>query len=73
LTGVAAGTRIVFTDANEAVLTPLLTTAGGTTLMSPIICAEGMVEMTCSATNTGAITWYMVYTPLDAATTVTAQ
>jgi len=71
----AAGTRYVFTAANESVLTPLEgADAGGTDLMKAWHCGEGMIEQANSgAGTTGAITWYMTYKPLASGVTVTAQ
>lgn len=71
----SAGDRIVFTAANESVLTPLNSTSGGaTSLFKSWFCGEGMIEATAStADNDGAITWYMEYVPLGDSVTVTAQ
>lgn len=75
VTNQSAGDRIVFTAANESVLTPLNSTSGGATnLFKSWICGEGMIEATASTSdNDGAITWYMEYIPLTAGVTVTAQ
>jgi hypothetical protein len=75
VTSQSAGDRIVFSAANESVLTPLNATSGGaTSLFKSWFCGEGMIEATAStADNDGAITWYMEYYVLDSGTTVTAQ
>jgi len=70
----AVGTRIVFSDANESVLTELAGEDGGSSiLMSPWFCGEGMIESFSGAGSTGEITWYMTWIPYDNGTTVTAQ
>lgn len=71
----SAGDRIVFTAANESVLTPLNSTSGGaTSLFKSWFCGEGMIEATASTNdNDGAITWYMEFVPLGDSVTVTAQ
>jgi hypothetical protein len=69
-----AGQRIIFTNANESVLTPLAgADAGATSLHMPWYCGEGMIEQNCSASSTGAIKWYMTWIPYEDGTTVTAQ
>jgi hypothetical protein len=74
LNGDAAGTRYVFSDANESVLTPLEgADAGATILMSGWHCGEGMIELNSTAASTGNIKWYMTWIPMDDGTTVTAQ
>lgn len=74
LTGDAAGTRIVFSAANESVLTELAGADGGATdLMKGWFCGEGMIESFSGASSTGAITWYMIWTPYNNGTTVTPQ
>jgi len=70
----AVGTRYVFTDANESVLTPLEgADAGATVLMSGWFCSEGMIEVGSGAASTGNCTWYLTYKPLATGVTVTAQ
>jgi hypothetical protein len=75
--GDAAGTRYVFTQANESVLTPLEGADGGATdLLSGggWYCGEGMIELNAQqAAQTGGVDWYMIWTPYDDGTTVTAQ
>jgi hypothetical protein len=75
ITSLSAGDRIVFSAANESVLTPLSGADGGTTsLFKSWLCGEGMIEATASTNdNDGAITWYMEYVPLATGVTVTAQ
>lgn len=75
LTNDSVGWRYVFTAANESVLTPLEGADGGATnLFKSWFCGEGMIEATASTDdNSGAITWYMEYIPLDYGVTVTAQ
>ena len=78
ITADVAGTMYVFTDANPSVLTPLTPVAsGGSTLMAPWICQEGMLEQTMSADPGGAvgdhISWYISYKPLVSGITVTGQ
>lgn len=70
-----AGQRIVFSDANESVLTPLAgADGGGTILMSGWYCGEGMIEQDNDDEDaTGAIKWYMTWIPYEDGTTVTAQ
>jgi len=71
-----AGTIYVFTNVNPSVLTPLVTGTGegATTLMTPWVCKEGMIECAASAANlTGTIVWYMRWRPLVTGVTVTAQ
>jgi hypothetical protein len=69
-----AGQRIVFSNANESVLTPLAgADAGSTTLMTPWYSGEGMIEANCSATNTGVMELIMTWSPLNDGTIVTAQ
>lgn len=75
ITNLSAGARIVFSAANESVLTPCNgADNGATSLFKSWFCGEGMIEATAStADNDGAITWYMSYYVLDSGVTVTAQ
>ena len=41
-------------------------------LGSPVVLSEGGIELYCSATNTGSVSWDMVYVALDADATVAA-
>lgn len=72
-----AGARYVFTSANPSVLTPLATAGGGTNFTKTWYCPVGMIEQEMSADPGGAagdhITWFMVWRPLAAGVTVTAQ
>jgi len=70
-----AGQRIVFSDANESVLTPLAAADNGATiLMSGWHCGEGMIEQDNTDEDaTGAIKWFMTWIPYEDGTTVTAQ
>lgn len=70
-----AGQRIVFTNANESVLTPLAgADAGATSLMNGWHCGEGMIQQDNTDEDaTGAIKWFMTWIPYDDGTTVTAQ
>lgn len=68
-----AGQRIVFSSANASVLTPLAS-AGGSILMTPWFCGEGMIEQDNTDEDaTGAIKWYITWIPYEDGTTVTAQ
>jgi len=67
------GTRYVFSDADESVLTPISDTAGNTNSMRQWFCGEGMIEQTAGGATTGAIKWYMTWIPFADGTTVTAQ
>ena len=75
MNGDLAGQRIMFSNANPAVLTPVTVAAGGSsTLMSPWYVGEGMLEMdNADEDATGVIQWIMVWTPVDNGTTVTPQ
>ncbi|MFH0981812.1 MAG: hypothetical protein V2A79_09765 [Planctomycetota bacterium] len=79
ITDDAAGTTYVFTAANPSVLTPLTGGAAGgsTNFAKTWWCPIGMIEQEMSADPGGAvgdhITWYMVWRPLAAGVTVTAQ
>jgi len=74
LNGDVAGTRYVFSDADESVLTPISDTNGNTNSMRQWYCGEGMIEqVNGGAGTTGAIKWYMTYIPFDDGTTVTPQ
>ena len=79
ITDDAAGTLYVFTAANPSVLTPLTGggASGGTNFQVNWYCPIGAIEQTMSADPGGAagdhITWYMVWRPLAAGVTVTAQ
>ncbi len=75
MNGDLAGQRIMFTDANPSVLTPVEVASGGSsTLMSPWYVGEGMLEMdNADEDATGIIQWIMVWTPVDNGTTVTAH
>ena len=74
MNGDLAGQRIMFSNANPAVLTPVTVAAGGSsTLMSAWYVGEGMLEMdNADEDATGVIQWVMVWTPVDSGTTVTA-
>lgn len=70
------GGRIIFSNANPSVLTPLaLGATGAGSLMSPWYCVPGMIAVLDSDDNTptGAITWSMTWIPLVDGVTVTAQ
>jgi hypothetical protein len=72
----AVGTMYTFSAANPAVLTPLLTggTEGTGNPQYPWFCSAGTIEtVNADDAETGAITWYLTYYPLDAGVTVTAQ
>lgn len=75
--GDTVGTYYVFVSNGgaESVLTPLAGASDGVeTIMTPWFSGEGMIEQVVSdADCTGAITWYMEWTPLADGTTVTAQ
>jgi hypothetical protein len=73
-----AGDRIVFSNANESVLTILAGADGGVTDLltgGGWIGGEGMIEANfdTDTNTTGAITWYMTWYPLTTGVTVTAQ
>lgn len=67
------GTRYLFSNAIESVLTPVSDTTGNTNLMESWFCGEGMIEQLSTGSTTGVIVWYMVYRPLETGVTVTAQ
>ena len=71
--GDVVGTRYLFSNATESVLTPVSDTAGNTNPMGNWFCGEGMIEQTASGATTGAIKWYMTFIPLEEGVTVTAQ
>ena len=70
------GGRIIFTNANPAVLTPLaLAGTGSSSLMSPWYCVPGLILLVDADDNgdTGNIDWHMTFTPLADGVTVTPQ
>lgn len=67
------GTRYLFSNAIESVLTPVSDTAGNTSIMNAWYCGEGMIEQSASGATTGAIKWYMTWIPFDDGTIVTPQ
>jgi hypothetical protein len=68
-----AGQRVVFSDANASVLTPLASD-GGTILMSGWYCLEGMIELDNNDEDaTGTMRWSMTWIPYVDGVTVTAQ
>jgi len=71
--GDVVGTRYLFSNATESVLTPVSDTAGNTNLMESWFCGEGMIEQTAGGATTGAIKWYMTYIPFIDGTVVTPQ
>lgn len=75
--GDTVGTYYVFVSAggDESVLTPLAgADDGAETMMTPWFSGEGMIEQgVTDADCTGAITWYIMWSPFDDGTTVTAQ
>jgi len=79
ITDDTVGTMYVFTAANPSVLTPLASGAGigATNFTVNWMCPIGMIEQAMTADPGGAvgdhITWYMVWRPLAAGVTVTAQ
>ncbi len=76
VTGWVRGSRIVFSEANPAVLTQLaLTTSGSGQIMKPWFCPIGMIEQTDDADNVqnGGWTWYMTFIPLADGVTVVPQ
>lgn len=72
ITLAAEGAAFVFDNTiGESVMA---TNTGLASSMVRWYCPEGMVEQNMStADNTGAITWYMTYAPLETGVTVTAQ
>jgi len=78
ITDDAVGTMYIFSAANPAVLTPLTPgSEGAGNPMYPWICPAGVIEQLMTADPGGAvgdhITWTMVWRPLAAGITVTAQ
>jgi len=71
--GDVVGTRYLFSNVTESVLTPVSDTAGNTNPMESWFCGEGMIEQAASGSTTGAIKWYMTWIPFADGTTVTAQ
>ena len=71
--GDVVGTRYLFSNATESVLTPISDTAGNTNPMESWFCGKGMIEQVSQGTPAGVIVWYMVYRPIDVAVTVIAQ
>ena len=70
------GDRIVFSDANPAVLTILAQTAnvGSSSLMTGWYCEEGMLEVNNDdSAQAGAFNVYMTFIPLEPGITVTPQ
>jgi len=63
----AAIRKFLYFDGTKANALILSTDAGiiVAPLASPLILGVGIIKMTCAATTSGAITWYMVYEPLD--------
>ncbi len=76
MTGAVDGGRIIFTNVNPSVLTPLaLGATGAGSLMSSWYCTPGMIETvdTDDLTPNGNITWSMTWIPIVDGVTVTAQ
>ncbi len=76
MTGSVDGGRIIFTNVNPSVLTPLaLGATGAGSLMSSWYCVPGMIQAVDSDDNTpaGAITWSMTWIPIVDGVTVAAQ
>jgi len=67
MTGIVRGSRIIFTNVNAAVLTPIeLGAVGSSNLMSPWFCPVGMIEQVDGEDNAqnGIWTWHMTFIPL---------
>jgi hypothetical protein len=45
---------------------------GNGVLASSVVLSEGDIELDCTATNTGSVSWAIVYVALDADATVAA-
>ena len=45
---------------------------GNGVLAAPSVLSEGDIELACAATNTGSVSWAIVYVALDADATVAA-
>lgn len=76
VTGIVRGSRIVFSAANPAVLTPLqLAGVGSGNTMVPWFCPVGSIEVVDTDDNSqnGIVSWYMTFIPLQTGVTVTAQ
>ncbi len=76
MTGSVDGGRIIFTNVNPSVLTPLaLGATGAGSLMSSWYCVPGLIQAVDSDDNTpaGAITWSMTWIPIVDGVTVAAQ
>jgi len=59
--------KFLYIDGTKANAMILSTDAGiiVAPLASPLMLTVGVITMTCAATTSGAITWYMVYEPMD--------
>lgn len=45
---------------------------GNPVLQNALYCAEGVIELSCAATNTGSVKWSIWYVPAETGATVTA-
>ena len=43
---------------------------GNPILSAPLVLSEGVIELDCSANNSGSVKWDLIYVPLDTAATV---
>ena len=45
---------------------------GNPMLTNPLVLAEGSIELDCAASNTGSVSWDIIYVPLDTGASVAA-
>ena len=45
---------------------------GNPLLTNPLVLAEGSIELDCAASNTGSVSWDIIYVPLDTGASVAA-
>lgn len=70
VSGKEAGTLLGITGTLSAAL--VASNAGATVQNNELIVPIGKIRLSCSASNTGATKWTLLYVPLDDAATVTA-
>jgi len=69
----AVGTLYSITgDFSDAMKDGLLCLETDAVLERPIILSEGAIEIDCAATNTGSVSWTLMYVPIDEGAAIAA-
>ena len=70
ITADVVGTYYTITGTITDALVDLLEYSSGGVLASPYVLSEGLIELECAASNTGSVSWDIIYYALDSDATV---